>query len=594
MDKEKKTFDFSGWATRSDVKCSDGRIIRDDAFKHNDGQTVPLVWNHNHSAPDNVLGQALLQNRKGGVYAYCSFNDTEQGQTAKELVKHGDICSLSIYANQLKQNGAEVVHGTIREVSLVLAGANQGAKIENVMVHGELDSEAAEIFNSSEEINIDVELTLEHAESEPKKESDKKNEEDQNKEETVEDIMNSLTEKQQTVVYAIIGSILKEQEEKNQEEQQEMKQNAFEQEINTIDEPVLSHSDIQNIFKDAKNNGSLKEAVNAMLTEKSAELKHSITNIDVLFPDYKAVKGPSTKDDSNQTWANKVMSKVHHSAFSRIKSSYFDVTGDDARARGYIKGNRKVEEVIAAFKRTTSPQTVYKLQKLDRDDIIDITDFDVVAYIKSEMRTKLDRELARAFLIGDGRSSASNDKINPLNIRPILGDDPVYTVSKIMKKQSGEDEYKFAKRFIKQAIKARKDYKGSGNPDLYCTEDLLTDMLLIEDKNERVIYDTIDKLKTALMVRDIITVPEFETQSRTADGKTFKLMGIFVNLNDYSVGADKGGAVNMFDDFDINYNKYEYLIETRCSGALVEPYSAISFEEEIVEETSSTNEDTNA
>ena len=630
MDK-KQTFDFSGWATRFNVKCSDGRTIRKDAFKHNDGQTVPLVWNHNHVEASNVLGHALLENREEGVYAYCSFNNTDQGQNAKELVKHGDICSLSIYANQLKQNGGDVIHGAIREVSLVLAGANPGAKIENVMAHGdEVDPEQAIMWNASETFEFDVEKEIvkhsdpvedqesvqEEIDSEDIKHSDddktiqevfdtfteeekavtyaligaaikennssnaepaKNVKHSDDGEKTIKEVFDAMSETKKTVVYALIGAALEAKEadkEETQEEEKEMKQNAFE---STFDNQgaVLAHSDLIATIETAKKTGSLRDAL------KETCLAHGIDNIDVLFPDFKAVKGPSTYDDSRQDWVRKVMSSVHHVPFAKIKSSYFDVTGEEARARGYIKGNQKQEEVIAAFKRTTTPQTIYKLQKLDRDDIIDIVDFDVVAYIKQEMRTKLDREIARAILIGDGRPASSNDKINPLNIRPVLGDDPVYTISKVMKKDSGENEYAFAKRFIKTSIKSRKEYKGSGNLTLWCTEDLLTDMLLIEDLNQRVIYDTIEKLKTALMVKDIVTIPEFEGQTRTVNGKTLKLMGIYVNLVDYAVGADKGGAVSMFDDFDLNFNKYEYLIETRCSGALTEPYSAITFEEEV-------------
>ena len=329
-----------------------------------------------------------------------------------------------------------------------------------------------------------------------------------------------------------------------------------------------------------------------MLSANEECIKHGITNIDVLFPEFKAVGAPKTVEEDDD-WVAKVMGKVHHSPFSKVKSTYFDVTGEEARARGYVKGNQKLEEVITAFKRTTQPQTIYKLQKLDRDDTIDITDLDVVAYIKAEMRQKLNREIARAILIGDGRSSASPDKINPLNIRPILGDDPVYTIAKVITKKAAEKQEandndgisnSFIKRFIRQVIKARRDYKGAGNPTLYCTEDLLDDMLLYEDKDGRIIYDTIEKLKTALRVSDIVPVSEFEQQTRVVNSRTLKLLAIFVNLSDYNVGADKGGEVNMFDDFDINYNKYEYLIETRCSGALVTPYSAISFEEDVTAE----------
>lgn len=581
----KETFDFSGWATRNDIKCSDGRTIRKDAFKHCDGQTVPLVWNHNHTDADNVLGKALLENRNEGVYAYCSFNGTENGKNAKELVKHGDIVSLSIYANQLKQNGGDVIHGAIKEVSLVLAGANPGAKIENVMAHGELDEESATIWNGVTELKFDVDVdtdAISHADAQEK--PAKKEDSEEGKEETIADVYNTLTEKQKLVVNALIGAALEEKAENDdQEEDEKMKHNAFEQ-TNEIETNVLSHSDLVDVIADAKKSGSLKDAYIAKCNEKEVDLQHSINNLDVLFPEVKAINNTPVTINDDTNWVAKVMGGVHHTPFSRVKMMAFDITGEEARARGYIKGNKKEEEVIAALRRETSPQTVYKLQKLDRDDIIDVTDFDVVAYIKNEMRGKLDEEIARAVLIGDGRSSASKDKINPLHIRPILGDDPTYVVSKQLKRDASADEYAFAKQFIKTVIKSRKEYKGKGNPTLFCTEDLLTDMLLIEDANQRVIYDTMDKLKTALRVVDIVTVPCFENQTRKVGEQNLKLMAILVNLSDYNVGADKGGAVSMFDDFDINFNKYEYLIETRCSGAMVQPYGAVTFEEQVAAE----------
>lgn len=595
MAKVKKTFDFSGWATRNDVKCSDGRTIRKGAFKHCDGQTVPLVWNHNHTDADNVLGHALLENRDEGVYTYCSFNDTEQGRNAKELVKHGDIVSLSIYANQLKQNGGDVIHGAIREVSLVLAGANPGAKIENVIAHSDGTPEEAQIWNDSEtlELNVTKEFIEHSDEDAPEAEEPvvehaddgKKDPEPQGeKEETVAEVYNTLSDKQKLVVEALIGAAVAEAleaSENNQEEEEDMKHNAFEQENVVVEtNNVLSHSELCDIIKNAKKSGSLKDEYNAVVSAKSAELQHSITDISVLFPEVKAIGTPAVIDD-NTDWVGKVMGGVKHTPFTRVKMMAFDITGENARAKGYVKGNQKVEEVIAALRRETSPQTVYKLQKLDRDDIIDITDFDVVAFLKGEMRGKLNEEIARAILTGDGRSQADPDKIDPLHIRPILGDSPTYVVAKIMEKENNEDNYKFAKRFIKEAIRARKEYKGKGKPALYCTEDILTDMLLIEDRNERVIYDTEDKLKTALRVSDIISVPYFASQTRTDGSYDYNLMGIFVNLSDYNVGADKGGAVTMFDDFDINFNKYEYLIETRISGAMVQPYGAITFEEKV-------------
>lgn len=600
MAKEKKAYDFSGWATRFNVKCSDGRTIRKDAFKHNDGQTVPLVWNHAHQSPFDILGHALLEAREEGMYAYCSFNDSEEGKVAKEAVRHGDICSLSIYANQLKQNGGDVIHGAIREVSLVLAGANPGAKIENVMIHGELNSEEAIMWNSSESFEFDVEKDLEkdvkHSDEdvkpattvEPKNEpatnpatdpttqaaedvqhadDDKKSD----KEETVEDIINTMNEKQKTVMYALIGAALEDAKEENQEDNKDMKQNAFESNIDNKN--VLSHSEIKEIIETAKKTGSLRDAV------ENACLQHGIDNIEVLFPDAKLATSPSTIKEDDE-WVSKVMAKVSHSPFAKVKMIAFDITGEEARARGYVTGDKKEEEVLEAMMRETGPQTVYKLQKLDRDTVIDIVDFDVVAYLKNEMREKLQEELARAILTGDGRPATSRFKINPLHIRPILGDNDVFAVPEILERGAMDDEA-FAKYVIKQVKKNRKKYKGSGNPAFYTTEDILTNMLLIEDKNGRVIYDTIEKLKTALRVSDIITAPYFDRQERTAAGYKYKFIGILVNLKDYVIGTNKGGNVSFFDDFDLDFNKYEYLIETRVSGALNLPYSALTFEEKI-------------
>lgn len=572
-------YDFSGWATRNDIRCSDGRTIRRGAFAEQDGTTVPLVWNHNHADADNVLGHAILENRDQGVYAYCFFNNTKQGNNAKELVTHGDICSLSIFANQLKQNGGDVIHGAIREVSLVLAGANPGAKIENIMAHGDNSEEEAIIYNDSDEIN------LAHSEEEKKMEEEKK-------EKTVKDVVDGMTEEQKTVMYALIGQAIEQTkkelqagEDQSNEEENKMKHNAFENEDQTKKEETetLSHSEFMEIVSEAKRKGSMKDAFLDHNITEIPYLAHSITNVGNLFPESKAVSRVPEVVDRDQTWVGNVMASVKHTPFSRVKSFYANITADEARAKGYVKGAKKVEEVITALKRTTDPQTVYKLQKMDRDDIIDITDFDVVAWLKGEMRGKLDEEIARAILIGDGRDSSSSDKVDPLRIRPIYQDDATYTVKRILTRASGADDSAFAKAFIKDVVKSRKEYKGSGNPTLYTTEDMLTSMLLIEDTTGRVIYDTIEKLKTALRVRDIVTVPVMENVGRedTQAKKKWNLLGVLVNLSDYNVGADKGGSVNMFDDFDINYNKYEYLIETRCSGALVKPYSAITFEEEI-------------
>lgn len=570
-------YDFSGWATRNDIRCSDGRTIRKGAFAEQDGTTVPLVWNHNHVDADNVLGHAILENRDQGVYAYCFFNDTKQGNNAKELVTHGDICSLSIFANQLKQNGGDVIHGAIREVSLVLAGANPGAKIENIMAHGDNSEEEAIIYNDSDEIN------LAHSEEKEKME-------EENKEKTVKDVIDSMTEEQRNVMYALIGEAIEStkgelDDDQSNEEENKMKHNAFENEDQTKKEETetLSHSEFMEIVSEAKRKGSMKDVFLDHNITEIPYLAHSITNVGNLFPESKAVSRVPEVVDRDQTWVGNVMASVKHTPFSRVKSFYANITADEARAKGYVKGAKKVEEVITALKRTTDPQTVYKLQKMDRDDIIDITDFDVVAWLKGEMRGKLDEEIARAILIGDGRDSSSSDKVDPLRIRPIYQDDATYTVKRILTRASGADDSAFAKAFIKDVVKSRKEYKGSGNPTLYTTEDMLTSMLLIEDTTGRVIYDTIEKLKTALRVRDIVTVPVMENVGRedTQAKKKWNLLGVLVNLSDYNVGADKGGSVNMFDDFDINYNKYEYLIETRCSGALVKPYSAITFEEEI-------------
>lgn len=577
MVKKVSNYDFAGYATKNDIQCSDGRIIRHNAFADQDGQTVPLVWNHDHMAADNVLGHAVLENRDEGVYAYCTLNNTKQGINARELVQNGDICALSIYANQLKQNGPDVIHGAIREVSLVLAGANPGAKIDFVMAHSD-DSDPDEgiIYNDSEG------LELAHADSENAKEEKTMEENKQTTEKTVKDVIESMTEEQKNVTYALIGEaiedtkkeLLGDKYEEGTKEDKTVKHNAFENEnIEKNEGEELTHSEFVEIMNDAKRKGSVKDAF----------LEHGITNVGNLFPEHQAVSRVPEVVDRDQTWVGQVMRSVKHTPFSRVKSFYANITADEARAKGYIKGKQKVEEVITALKRTTDPQTIYKLQKMDRDDVVDITDFDVIAWLKAEMRGKLDEEIARAILVGDGRSSSSEDKIDPLKIRPVYGDDATYTIKRTLARAAGADDYAFAKAFIKDIVRSRKDYKGSGNPVLYTTEDMLTNMLLIEDTTGRVIYDTIEKLKTALRVSDIVTVPVMENISREDTGakKKYNLLGVLVNLADYNVGADKGGAVNMFDDFDIDYNKMKYLIETRCSGALVKPYSAVSFEEEI-------------
>ena len=574
-------YDFSGWATRNGLLCSDGRTIIKDAFKHNNGSTVPLVWNHQHNDPLNILGHALLENRDEGVYAYCTFNDTESGKNARELVQHGDVAALSIYANQLKQQGGHVLHGAIREVSLVLAGANPGAFIDSIIVHGEESDEEAVIFTGenimlyhSEEMKIEEEElemknTLEHATAEPKQDTVGS---DDN--ETVQDVFNTLTDKQKTVVYALIGQALDDaqsgdlQQSGIEGDYEEMKHNVFDND-GIEEENVLSHADMESIITDAKRYGSLRDSV----------LAHGITNIDYLFPDATNLENQPGFIKRDTGWVANVMSATHHSPFSRIKSTFADITEDDARAKGYIKGNLKKDEVFSLLKRTTTPTTIYKKQKLDRDDVIDITDFDVVAWLKSEMRVMLDEEIARAILVGDGRLNSSDDKINAQNIRPIWTDDDLYTIKQVINVAKGATDSDKAKAFIRAAIKSRKAYQGSGNPVLYTTEDVLTDCLLLEDTTGRVIYDSVDKLATTLRVSQILTVPVMEGLSRVdSDTKTRQLMGLIVNLADYNVGADKGGAVNMFDDFDIDYNAQKYLIETRCSGAMTQPYGAIAME----------------
>lgn len=582
--------DFSGWATRNDLKCSDGRVIRRDAFKHDDGIKVPLVWNHQHNDPRNVLGHAWLENRPEGVYTYGFFNDSESDEIGKILVKHGDICALSIYANQLQQRGCDVLHGEIREVSLVHAGANPGAFIDSMLKHGEDSDDEAIIYTG-------MPLYLSHSDadkqedkaddgekkgtSEKKDDPDKKTDSDEEK--TVADVINSMTEEQKNVMYAMIGQAMDDQGESDPESEDNndddskggtntMKHNVFDKD-DRQKENVLVHSDgsevsseeISTIFGDIKRYGSLKDSV----------LAHGIDNVDYLFPDAQTLANTPEFIQRDTGWVKKVMSGVHHTPFSRIKSIFADITEDDARAKGYFKGKLKKEEVFGLLKRTTTPTTVYKKQKMDRDDVVDITDFDVVAWLKSEMRMMLDEELARAYLIGDGRLASSDDKINEQNIRPILKDEELYTIQATVSVQSSATEDDKAREFIRTAIKARKNYKGSGQPTLYTTEDILTDCLLLTDTTGRDLYTDVAQLAKKLRVKEIVTVPVMEGVNGKNGGA---LMGIIVNLADYNVGADRGGAVNMFDDFDIDYNQQKYLIETRCSGALIKPYSAIALE----------------
>ena len=603
----KSNYDFSGWATRTNLLCSDGRTIRRGAFSGQDGARVPLVWNHNYTSPDNVLGHADLVEREDGMYAYCTFNDSEAAESARTGVQHGDITNLSIYANHLKQMGNDVVGGKIREVSLVLAGANPGAFIDNVaFAHGdsyELDEEEAIIYT-------DENLSLYHSddkkkkpedEEDPEDKKDSESEEESDEEdddmteeekknlqhaddedgETVEEVFNTLSDKQKKAVYAIFEAALGEESEAEHsdfdEEGESMKHNVFDTEME--DEGMtLSHDDMQVILDDAKRVGSLKESFLAHADD------YGIKDIDWLFPEARNLNTPPDWIKRETDWVQGVLNGVHKTPFSRIKSMFADIREDEARARGYIKGRRKKEEVFSLLKRTTDPQTIYKKQKLDRDDIVDITDFDVVAWIKAEMRMMLDEEIARAILVGDGRLASSDDKIQEAHVRSILNDDELYSIHKNVEFTAAEqadadyDSIK-AQKFIDTIIKSRKDYKGSGNPTLYTTEDVITDMLLLKDGIGHYMYKTEEELRTTLRVSKIVTVPVLENVTREdTHGVEHDLIGIIVNLTDYNVGADKGGAISMFDDFDIDYNQYKYLIETRISGALIKPFSAIVVE----------------
>ena len=599
--------DFSGWATKNDLECSDGRIIRRNAFKVNDGQTVPLVWNHQHNEVYNVLGHAVLENRDDGVWAYCYFNDTDSGKYARQMVEHGDVNQLSIYANQLKQKGKDVIHGVIREVSLVLSGANPGAYIMDVSVaHGEDADGEGIIFTG---ITSD-DYSIEHSsEEEPmEKEYDER---------TIGDVLDTLNDEQRDVVMSLLNDALElsdedeeyddyeddrdeddedydddgnyEYDEYDEGEYDDMKHNAFDNSDSMmgVDEiTTLSHSDMETIFKNAKQSGSLKDAVNEYLGEDS--LIHSVdttgmtvatgtqtygfNDASMLFPEYKNLNNPPEWISRDMDWVQDVMSNVHKTPFSRIKSTYANITEDDARAKGYFKGNLKKEEVFTTLKRTTDPQTIYKKQKLDRDDILDITDFDVVSWIKKEMEVMLDEEKARAILIGDGRNPSSDDKIQELHVRPIATDVPLFNTKVNVTKTQAMTPGEFAKATIDAILRARKNYKGSGNPTFYTTEDVLTEMLLVEDQIGHKLYKTEAELATALRVKKIVTVEVMEGQQ--VDNKP--LIGIIVNLKDYNVGADKGGEKTLFDDFDIDYNQYKYLIECRMSGALVKPYSALT------------------
>lgn len=584
-------FDFGGWATRANLKCSDGRTIMRDAFKDCDGKTVPLVWNHQHDSLDNVLGHALLENRGDGVYAYCKFNSSEQGKQAKLRVENGDISALSIYANELRESNSNVEHGSIKEVSLVLAGANPGAFIDSVIAHSMFHEDDGAVIYTGFEIDTDV--SLEHADDEKEsemKDEEKKVEEKKDDDKTVGDVLSTLNEEQKKAVTILLDEALKHSaddadDSENEEEDSTMKHNVFDSE--TTQENVLSHSDIKAIFDEAKRgNRTLREVVEDKL--EGGVLAHSIdtTGMDtatgnqtygfndpeMLFPEFRTLNNPPEWISRDMGWVSKVMSGVHRTPFSRIKSVYANITEDEARARGYIKGKQKKEEVFTTLKRTTDPQTIYKKQKMDRDDIIDITDFDVVAWIRAEMRVMLNEEIARAILIGDGRPADSDDKIQENHIRPIVKDVPLFNVPVSINVANNADEETVAKATINGIIRARKNYKGSGNPTFFTTEDVLTELLLLEDGIGHKMYKTVGEVATALRVRDIVTVEPME--GYTIDEKP--LIGVIVNLSDYNVGADKGGEINMFDDFDIDFNQYKYLIETRISGALIKPFSAMT------------------
>lgn len=605
-------YDFCGWASKNDLLCSDGRTIRRGAFASDDGKKVPMVYQHQHTSIDNVLGHAILENRNEGMYAYCYLNESDTGKMAKELVRHGDICAMSIYANKLKQIGNDVVHGEIKEVSLVLAAANPGAAIESVVLeHSDGSTEEEAIIYSGEDTQYKI---LSHAESSTQTSSDKtvndilnnmseakKNvlyymlakvsETDEEAEDddviedsdirhadvsggrTIQDIFDTFTSDEKKVAFFLIGQAIKASGSMEQsdipnfddesEENDTMKHNVFENNQINNDETVLSHAEIEEIFRDTKQYGTLKNSA----------LAHGVESIEYLFPDATTVTPTPELIKRNDDWVSKVMGAVHRTPFSRIKSTAANLTEDEARAKGYVKGNLKKDEVFSLLKRTTEPTTIYKKQKLDRDDVVDITDFDVVAWIKSEMRMMLNEEIARAILIGDGRLTSSDDKIPEDHIRPVAFDSELYTVPvEVTVAAQATDDDK-AKAIIRSIIKGRKEYKGSGNPVMYTTEDTLTDMLLMEDKMGRVVYDSVTKLATALRVSEIVTVPVMEGLKDSAGNA---VIAVIVNLADYNVGADRGGEVNMFDDFDIDYNAMKYLIETRCSGALTKPYSALA------------------
>ena len=581
-------YDCSGWATKANVRCYDGLVIAQDAFKECSGKVVPMIYNHDHSNVDNVIGHCLLENRPGGVYCYAKFNDTDTGRTARKCVESGDLSAFSIFANGLKKVGSTVKHGFIREVSLVLAGCNPGALIDEVVKHSaDEDYEGSEAFIYNEdglslthgmdpEGNPLEDLTHSADSGDEATQEEAKMADEKNEGKTLEQVYNSMTDEQKECCHALVGLALEEQEggdNDDGEEDDTVKQNVFNKDTNAT---VLKHSieEINNVVKTAKSHGTMKAAFEDAGMD-SDELAHSIDNIDWLFPEDHLLDTTPRIIDKPDDWVSVVMGAVHHIPFSRFKSMFADLTEEDARAKGYIKGNFKKEEVFGLLRRSTSPTTVYKKQKLDRDDVIDITSFDVVAWLKQEMRLKLNRELALAYLLGDGRLAASEDKIDENCIRPVFNDSDLFTI-KVQCKTTGlttvEDKYK---ALIKQILRSRKEYRGSGTPTLFTTEDALTEMLLLEDGIGHPLYADEAALARKLRVKNIVTIPEMEGRKGAKGGD---LVCLIVNLADYTVGADKGGAVSMFDDFDIDFNAQKYLIETRCSGALTTPFSAMAVE----------------
>ena len=572
-------YDFSGYATKANTKCYDGLIIAPNAFADDNGRKVPVVWNHNHSGPEYVLGHALLQNRRDGVYAYVKMNDTPSGQTALEAVRSGDIDAMSIFANGLKKAGQTVMHGVIRELSLVLAGCNPGALIDEIVAHGaDSDGEGGEAF-----IYTDGGLSLKHGldpDDNPLNEEDDEMAKEGGK--TLEEVVDTMNDEQKEALYALVGMAKNDLDEDDDpeeddydeeddeddyddyDEEDDMKHNVFD---NDPEQGVLRHSmdEINAAIADGKSCGSMKDAF----------IAHGIEDVEWLFPEDHLLDTPPRIIDNDQSWVSKVMSGVHHIPFSRVKSMAADLTEEDARAKGYIKGNFKKEQVFSLLKRSTTPTTVYKKQKMDRDDVADITGFGVIAWLKQEMRVKLNEELARAYLIGDGRLSSSDDKINEGNIRPIYNDDDLFTIKVQVETAAGDDTATKLDKMMTAVLKARKNYKGAGNPTFYTTDDTLTDLLLLKDKIGHRLYKNEAEVAQALRVKEIVTVPQMEGMTGKLGGE---FVGIIVNLADYTVGADKGGAVNMFDDFDIDYNQQKYLIETRCSGAMTTPFGAMAIE----------------